>query len=73
MRAGERRIVFGEIYENKLEKNPFGAGFDFREARFAAFGRDFLRALRRAFAFGRFAFFDLALRAMSASVIVLML
>jgi hypothetical protein len=60
-------------YEKRLEKNPFGAGLDFLDARFAAFGRDFLRALGRAFAFGRFDFFDLALRAIFASVIVLML
>jgi hypothetical protein len=60
-------------YENKLEKKPFGAGLDFLAARFADFGRDLRRALGRVFAFGRFAFFDLALRAIFASVIVLML
>jgi len=50
---------------------------DFLDERRAAFGRDFifdfLRALGRDFAFGRFAFFDLALRAMFASVIAFML
>jgi hypothetical protein len=66
-------LYSGETYENKLEKNPFGADLDFLAVRFAAFGRDFRRALGRAFAFGRFAFFDLALRAMFASVIVFML
>jgi hypothetical protein len=64
---GGRELFSNETYENRLEKNPFGAA-DFFDARFAAWER--LRALGRDFAFGFFAFLDLALRAMSASVII---
>jgi hypothetical protein len=57
------------LYENRLEKNPFGADFGLWLARFAALGRAFVFAFGR-FAFGLAGFLDLALRAMLASVMI---